>query len=370
MIAGRADGPRLRRGRGAGGMLACVLAGGLAAGGVRGQNESSATDWRATLGGTLESVGERLETWLPTEWVEDYRLPTREEWSAFWGAALTALRSDDPAELAALSPYAHEALGLLDAVPWLSPYGDWLRQRMDFFDVAAESMTPPPGPRAVPSTRPAWPQMPPPSQSPPRRPAPPPPSSSSRPAPPPARPAVSAPARATVTPESRTVDYWVTRLESRRVPAQRTEVIPRLKAIFREEGVPEELVWLAETESTLNPKARSPAGAAGLFQFMPATATRFGLLLAPEDERLEPEKSARAAAQYLRFLNGRFQDWPLALAAYNAGEGRVGSALRRGGAQQTFEAAAPHLPVETQLYVPKVLATIQLREGRAFDPRG
>ncbi|MBC8011261.1 MAG: lytic transglycosylase domain-containing protein, partial [Burkholderiales bacterium] len=131
---------------------------------------------------------------------------------------------------------------------------------------------------------------------------------------------------------------------------------------FAAEGVPEALVWLAETESTFNPAARSPVGARGLFQLMPATAKSLGLSLMPFDERTQPEASARAAAVYLKKLHTRFGDWPLALAAYNAGEGRVGRTLKARGATD-YAGIAEHLPSETKLYVPKVLATVQLRAG-------
>lgn len=297
---------------------------------------------------TLEDGGALVESMLPPELAQALAVPTRADWDAFWSAVVSAMQADDLSALAALDPYVHEALGLLDAVPTLAPYGDWLRQRLDYFDVAADvvrspapSLPSPVPPVRPPSTQtPRWPRIPPPQPKAPR---------------------------ATVPEQARTVAYWTPRLAKRQVPAARTAVIPRLKAIFREEGVPESLVWMAETESTLNPLARSPAGAAGLFQFMPATAGRFGLRLQPTDERLEPEKSARAAARYLKLLNGRFRDWPLALAAYNAGEGRVGRALSGAGGR-TFEAVADQLPAETQMYVPKVLATIALREGRPFDP--
>ena len=102
-----------------------------------------------------------------------------------------------------------------------------------------------------------------------------------------------------------------------------------LKPVFADEQAPSELVWIAEVESSFDPQARSPAGAAGLFQLMPATARRFGLKTWPLDQRLNPEKSARAAAKYLDYLHGRFKDWRLALAAYNAGEGTVQKLLHR-----------------------------------------
>jgi membrane-bound lytic murein transglycosylase D len=115
----------------------------------------------------------------------------------------------------------------------------------------------------------------------------------------------------------------------------------------------------------MNPSAKSPIGAAGLFQFMAPTARRFGLKTRPVDERLAPEKSARAAAKYLKVLHWQFNSWPLVLAVYNAGEGRVGRLLKN-SSEKTFEAIEESLPIETQMYVPKVMATVALREG--VDP--
>jgi membrane-bound lytic murein transglycosylase D len=100
-----------------------------------------------------------------------------------------------------------------------------------------------------------------------------------------------------------------------------------------------------------------------MFQLMPATAKRYGLKTAwPWDQRLSPEPSARAAAQYLRYLHGHFKDWRLALAAYNAGEGRVQDLLTRQKAN-SFDGIASRLPAETQMYVPKIEATLLKREG-------
>jgi membrane-bound lytic murein transglycosylase D len=115
--------------------------------------------------------------------------------------------------------------------------------------------------------------------------------------------------------------------------------------------------------SSFDPRVRSPAGAAGLFQLMPATARRYRLKTTwPRDQRLQPEPSARAAAQYLNYLHGRFKDWRLALAAYNAGEGTVQDLLTRQKAH-SYDAIASRLPAETQMYVPKVEATLLRREG-------
>jgi membrane-bound lytic murein transglycosylase D len=95
---------------------------------------------------------------------------------------------------------------------------------------------------------------------------------------------------------------------------------------------------------------------------MPDTAKRFGLRTFPFDQRLAPDDSALAAAKYLQYLHRHFNDWRLALAAYNAGEGTLQNLLNRHKAH-TFDEIATHLPAETQLYVPKVEATILRREG-------
>lgn len=314
----------------------------------------------------------------------EYTLPTLEDWEAFWTETQLALASSDDTLLTRMNADVHASLAWLDQTPGMESLADWLRQRVDYFEAASETAASPDAPAEAPSpppttTRPA--ARPSPSPAPSRSTAGSPPRAvgrhdvASRPgAPRPwphtvrprEKPAVPATTHA-LAGRARRVDYWRKRLADRKVPAERAKVVPQLKRIFREEGVPADLVWMAEAESTLNPKARSPAGATGLFQFMPSTARRFGLKLRPRDERLEPDKSARAAARYLKELNGRYGDWSLALAAYNAGEGTVGKALKRAGGGG-FEEVAPHLPSETQMYVPKVMATIELREGRPFRP--
>ncbi|MGE9290277.1 MAG: lytic transglycosylase domain-containing protein [Puniceicoccales bacterium] len=155
---------------------------------------------------------------------------------------------------------------------------------------------------------------------------------------------------------------WRHRIAERRAPQPAPGLVPMVKKEFAEEGVPTELIWLAEVESSFDPEALSPVGAKGLFQFMPATAEWMGLELKPEDQRVDASKSADAAARYLRYLYGRFESWPLVFAAYNAGEGRVRRLLREQSASD-FNGIAGVLPSETRMYVPKVLATIELREG-------
>jgi len=146
--------------------------------------------------------------------------------------------------------------------------------------------------------------------------------------------------------------------------AEQACLISVLKDIFRDEGVPHNLVWLAEVESSLNPNAESKVGAVGLFQLMPATAERFGLQLFPVDDRKTPDKSARAAACYLRQLYKEFGGWALAISAYNAGEGRVSRTMKSHNAR-TFREIARHLPSETQKYVPRVIAMMALREDQS-----
>jgi len=123
-------------------------------------------------------------------------------------------------------------------------------------------------------------------------------------------------------------------------------------------GVPPELVSVAAVESGLNTKAASPAGAKGMWQFMKSTARVYGLRIERgRDDRTDFVRSTEAAAQHLRDLFIAFQDWHLALAAYNAGRGAICKLLTRTGGDDFWELArAGHLPRETQRFVPKVIA--------------
>jgi membrane-bound lytic murein transglycosylase D len=130
------------------------------------------------------------------------------------------------------------------------------------------------------------------------------------------------------------------------------------RKIFREEGVPEDIVWLGQVESSWRPTARSWAAASGLWQFIPGTGSRFGLRqTAYVDERNSFEKATRASAQYLKWLHNRFGNWELAMAAYNTGEGNIDRAIARAGVSD-FWAIYPYIAQETRNYVPNILAVI------------
>ncbi|HEY6330888.1 MAG TPA: lytic transglycosylase domain-containing protein, partial [Blastocatellia bacterium] len=146
--------------------------------------------------------------------------------------------------------------------------------------------------------------------------------------------------------------------------------------IFKQENVPLDLIWLAQAESVWKPNALSRAAAKGIWQFVPSTGLRYGLSQSAwVDDRSQPEKSTRAAARYLHFLHDHFAgDWLLAMAAYNAGEGRVDEAIARCGYADFWEIHRRHLlPAETQNYVPIILSIIvvsknQKRYGFSVTP--
>jgi len=131
----------------------------------------------------------------------------------------------------------------------------------------------------------------------------------------------------------------------------------RVMQILESFGLPRELIVVAFIESEFVSNAVSPKGATGPWQFMPVTAIRYGLQRdAWRDDRMDFEKSTLAAAQYLRDLHQLFGDWPLALAAYNAGEDRVLAAAEKGGSRDFWALTQRGLlPIETATYVPKIL---------------
>jgi membrane-bound lytic murein transglycosylase D len=225
-------------------------------------------------------------------------------------------------DLGALKETAAQWLPVLRQFEETEPYAAWLQTRLDYLDAAEQmrrEVKPGPGPPEKPAPLPGpSPQI------------------------------------------QRSV--WTRELEQRPLPPFARDQVPRLKPVFFAERTPPELVWVAEVESSFNPDARSPAGAAGMFQLTRPTARRLGLSTWLPDERLNAEKSARVAARHLRSLYDRYGDWRLALAAYNAGEGRVDNLLGK-ARTRSFDAIASRLPAETQMYVPKCEATLQKREG-------
>ena len=128
--------------------------------------------------------------------------------------------------------------------------------------------------------------------------------------------------------------------------------------VLKEEGVPQDLIYLAEAESGFEPLALSRAGARGMWQFMSSRASGYGLQRSWWiDERQDPEKATRAAARHLRDLYNQFGDWYLAMAAYNSGPGNVQQAVKRTGYADFWELYKRNvLPKETKNYVPIILA--------------
>jgi len=271
----------------------------------------------------LYQAGKDLfDSYATPEMKEQVAFPDKGQWDAFIVRLQAALAGDSLDELAQYEPEARGALAAMRALPGNEGYADWLEERLDYIEAAKQA-----------TLRPA-------------------------PTPPMVRPGQPA----QFIPH---YDLWLQRLEARPKRAGADRLVLPLSGIFATEGVPAALAWLAEVESNLNPSARSPAGASGLFQLMPATAKELGLSTFMPDERRDPRKSAGAAAQLLGALFKKFGDWPLALAAYNAGAGRVQRAMDRQKAG-SFAAIASALPVETRMYVPKVLATLQVRAGVAL----
>jgi len=167
------------------------------------------------------------------------------------------------------------------------------------------------------------------------------------------------------------IDAWEQRL--RMHPGLRQETadslargaryLPGLRRILAAHGVPTSFALLPVIESNFYPMARGRRGERGLWQLRRATARRFGLVVnAHRDDRVQPERATRAAAQYLRLLHDRYGDWPLALAAYNAGERRVDRALARDPEASSFWRLAErgYLPRTSQEYVPRFFAVLRV----------
>lgn len=184
------------------------------------------------------------------------------------------------------------------------------------------------------------------------------------------------------------IDKWVTRLTTNlkrdfEVSLGRmSHYSPMIARKLEARRMPRDLVYLPLIESNFNPTARSQASAVGLWQFMSATARRFGLKVGNGvDERKDPNAATDAALTYLSSLHDRFGSWYLAAAAYNSGEGTVLRALKKvtgrtTGTDADFFKISPALPQETRDYVPKLIATARVGQNPqqygltpvAFDP--
>ena len=132
---------------------------------------------------------------------------------------------------------------------------------------------------------------------------------------------------------------------------------PIFEDILGKHELPYELCYLPVIESALNPHAHSHMGAAGLWQFMPATGKKYGLEVnSLIDERMDPIRSTEAACRFLKALYGIFGDWNLVIAAYNCGPGNVNKAIHRAGGKRDFWSIYPFLPKETRGYLPIFIA--------------
>jgi len=277
----------------------------------------------------LYQAGKSLfDQFAPPEVKEQVDFPSRQQFDAFFARLQQTLDTGDLQAVAAYEPQARAVLALLRNQPGLSDYATWLSARLEEMDEARQ-ITQSPAPT---------------------------------PAPPHAAVGPGGHRPATGLVDIPYYDRWLRRLRTRPAPANAPELMPRLRAAFIDEGVPPELAWLAEVESSLDPRALSPAGAKGLFQLKAGTAHDLGLSTFLPDERTDPAKSAHAAARELRALDEKFGSWPLAFAAYNAGEGRIGRALKASHAQD-YAGIAASLPAETRMYVPEVCALIKVRTG-------
>ncbi len=172
------------------------------------------------------------------------------------------------------------------------------------------------------------------------------------------------------------VDSWVRRFTSdlkhsfSRYLDRMGSYTPMISTKLAQRGMPQDLIYLAMIESGFNPKAKSPAQASGLWQFIGETGRRYGLTVNRKvDERNDPAKATDAALSYLADLHERFGSWYLAAAAYNTGENRVGRIMREvtgseRGTDADYYRIASRLPQETQDYVPKLIAAARI----AKDP--
>src|SRR6185436_6392649 len=153
-------------------------------------------------------------------------------------------------DLAQLKDTARIMLPILESYEETAPYAVWLKARMDYLETADDLRLLIPPPKISPGQPPPPPVVPKPEQ---------------------------------------VREIWIKKVSARPLPEEAKPYVNKLKPIFTQQKVLSQLVWVAEVESSFDPRARSPAGAAGLFQLMPDTAKRFGLRTSPFDQRVKPE---------------------------------------------------------------------------------
>lgn len=155
------------------------------------------------------------------------------------------------------------------------------------------------------------------------------------------------------------IDFFINkkRKTSRYILGRTSLYFPKIENALREKGMPDELKYIAVVESELQPEAVSRQGAAGLWQFMKGTALLYGMEVSKYiDERKDVDISTEKAIIYLETLYNIYENWTVALAAYNCGPGNVNRAIKRAGGVVDYWAIAKYLPRETRYYIPKFIA--------------
>lgn len=167
------------------------------------------------------------------------------------------------------------------------------------------------------------------------------------------------------------VEYWISYFQGKGRPhferylKRSGKYVPMMRKILREEGMPEDLIYLAMIESGFNTQAYSSAKATGAWQFISSTGRRYGLDADQwHDERRDPVKATVAASRYLKDLYARYNDWYLAAAGYNAGEGKIDRAIRKYNTEDFWELTqGRYLKTETKDYVPKLIAAATIAKN-------
>ncbi|MGZ3723507.1 MAG: lytic transglycosylase domain-containing protein, partial [Bdellovibrionales bacterium] len=170
------------------------------------------------------------------------------------------------------------------------------------------------------------------------------------------------------------VEVWIKYFQGRgrkymeQYLSRSTRYLPMMKNVLRENGLPEDLVYISLIESGFSPQAHSHSNAVGYWQFIRGTGRRFGLKVDPFiDDRRDPVLSTRAAAEYFKALYGLFGSWHLALSAYNVGENRVKRAVTKFYTRDfwTLISKRRSFPAETKQYVPKFIAATLIAKDPA-----